>query len=67
MIYCRNGVKVFCINFKLKNVSSQVINIKKPTSKELSEEEKQKQMMSFIEKYEKDIKDFGMLSDYGTR
>ena len=54
-------------NFKLKSVFSQVINTKKSTSKELSEEEKQKQMVSFIDKYEKEIKEFGMLGDYGAR
>ena len=45
----------------------QVINPKKKGSKELSDEEKQKQMMSFIDKYEKEIKSFGMLGDYGSR
>ena len=45
----------------------QVINVKKPASKELSEEEKQKQMLSFMDKHEKDIKQFGMLKDYGAR
>lgn len=43
-----------------------VINVKKPSSKEMSEEEKQKQMLSFMDKYEKEIKEFGMLKDYGA-
>ena len=45
----------------------KVINVKKPAAKELSEEEKQKQMLSFMDKYEKEIKQFGMLQDYGAR
>lgn len=32
--------------------------------KELSEEEKHKQMMTFVEKYESEIKHFGLLKDY---
>ena len=44
-----------------------MINVKKPAGKELSEEEKQKQMLSFMDKYEKEIKEFGMLKDYGAR
>ena len=44
-----------------------MINVNKQTEKELSEEEKQKQMMTFIEKYEKEMKQFGMLNDYGAR
>ena len=45
----------------------KVINVRKPAPKELSEEEKQKQMLSFMDKHEKEIKDFGMLRDYGAR
>jgi hypothetical protein len=45
----------------------QVINVKKPAPEELSEEEKQKQMLSFMDKHEKEIKQFGMLNDYGAR
>ena len=45
----------------------KVINVKKPATKEQSEEEKQKQMLSFMDKYEKEIKQFGMLQDYGAR
>ena len=44
-----------------------MINVKKPAAKEISEEEKQKQMLSFMDKHEKEIKEFGMLKDYGAR
>ncbi len=44
----------------------QIIN--KPKKKEeLSEEDKHKQMMSFIDRYEKEIKHFGMLQNNDAR
>ena len=43
--------------------SRSIINKPKP-KKELTEEEKHKQLVSFVDRYEKDIKKFGMTRDY---
>ena len=58
-LLCR--VVVFLLVFGLK-----VIN--KPEGREeLSEEDRHKEMMSFIGKYEKEIKTYGMFQDYDSR
>ena len=45
--------------------SKSLINKPKP-KKELTEEEKHKQLVGFVESYEKEIKNLGMLSDYNA-
>lgn len=45
--------------------SRSIINKPKP-KKELTEEEKHKQLLSFVDRYENDIKKFGMHRDYDT-
>ena len=44
----------------------QIINKSKPKT-ELSEEEKHKKMMSFMDRHEKEIKKYGMMKDYSAR
>ena len=44
----------------------QIINKDKEVT-ELSEEDKHKQMLTFVEKYEKELKHFGLLKDYNER
>ena len=45
---------------------TQIINKSKPKT-ELSEEEKHKKMMSFMDRHEKEIKKYGMMKDYSAR
>ena len=49
------------------NVCAQIINKPKEGEAEMSEEERQKKMLTFIDKYEDRIKQFGMYEEYGAR